>query len=117
MAEGFAQHYGGEKVQVSSGGSKPADKVNPEAVRVMKEKGIDISSHEPTVIDPGEARNADYVITMGCGPDACPSPVGGKIIKWDLEDPSGEPIQKFRKVRDKVEENIKKLLKDLEKKN
>lgn len=113
MAEGFARHYGSENVQVCSGGSKPAEKVNPKAVKVMKEIGIDISSHEPTTIDPEDARNSDYVITMGCGPDACPAPVGGKTIEWDLEDPSGSPIQKFREVRDKIEENVKKLLKDL----
>ncbi len=117
MAEGFARRFGDEKIRVSSGGSKPADKVNAKAVKVMKEKGIDISFHEPTIIDPEEARKAGYIITMGCGSDACPTPVGGKTIEWELEDPSGKSIQKFREVRDKIEKNVKQLLKNLEKKN
>lgn len=113
MAEGFARDLGGERIRVSSGGSNPADQVNPKAVKVMKERGIDISSQRPAGIDSEEARKADYVITMGCGPDACPAPPSGDIIEWDLEDPSGKSIRKFREVRDEIEKNVKGLLKRL----
>lgn len=114
MAEGFARHFGDEEIQISSGGSKPGDKVNPKAVTAMKEKGMDISSHEPETIDPEDARKVDYVITPGCGSDACLPPVGGKTIEWDIENPSGKSIQKFREVRDKIEENVRELLGELD---
>ena len=110
MAAGFARHFGGEDVNVYSGGSKPADRVNENAVKVMKERGVDISSQEATEIGSEAAEKADFVITMGCGPDACPVPVGGKTIEWDLEDPAGKSIEKFREVRDEIENKVKDLL-------
>ncbi len=127
MAEGFARYYGGEEIEASSGGSKPAEEVNPNAVKVMKERGIDISSQEPKIVTNMEIEKADYIVTMGCGVDVCPvcsdsfvpagaeNPVNvtGKTIEWDIDDPAGKPIKKFRSVRDKIEEKVRELLKDL----
>ncbi len=113
ISEGFARYYGNENIKASSGGSKPADEVNEKAIRVMKEKGIDISSQKPSEITSEEAEEADYVITMGCGPEACPAPIGGKHIEWDIEDPSGKPIEKFREVRDKLEKKVGNLIGEL----
>lgn len=114
MAEGFARQYAGKDIQVSSGGSKPSDKVNEKAVKVMDEKGIDISSHRPEEIKPEEVKKPDLVVTMGCGSDACPAPVNGKNIEWKIEDPSGKPIEKFRDVRDEIEEKVRDLLESLQ---
>lgn len=110
MSEGFARHYGDKNMQVSSGGSKPAGKVNEKAIQVMEEKEIDISSQNPNEITPEKAKSSDYVITMGCGPEACPAPIGGKHIEWNIEDPSGKSIKKFREVRDKLEEKVLNLI-------
>lgn len=113
MSEGFARHYGNEDIKVSSGGSEPADEVNENAVRVMEEKGIDISSQKPSEITSEEAIEADYIVTMGCGPEACPAPIGGKHIEWNVEDPSGKSIEKFREVRDTLEEKVRNLIEKL----
>lgn len=110
MAEGFARYLGGEEFQVSSGGSKPADKINEKAVRVMREKGIDISSQKPISIGSEESKKSDYVVTMGCGPEACPAPISGKTIEWDIEDPAGKSIEKFREVRNEIEKKVRRLL-------
>lgn len=112
MAEGLAKELGDEII-ATSGGSNPAEKINKNAAKVMEEKGIDISSQIPTSIKTEEAESADYVITMGCGPEACPAPVGNKIIEWDIEDPSGKSIEKFREVRDEIEEKVKELIKEV----
>lgn len=129
MAEGFAKHYSGKKIEAFSGGSKPAERVDPKAVEVMKEKGIDISNQRPKLVTAEEIEKADYVITMGCGVGVCPvcsdsfvpkgadSPmhVDEKTIEWDLDDPSGKPIEKFREVRDEIKEKVRNLLKNLQK--
>ncbi len=113
ISEGFAHHYGNENIKVSSGGSKPADKVNEKAIQVMEKRGIDISSQKPSEITSEEAKESDYVITMGCGPEACPAPIAEKHIEWDIEDPSGKPIEKFREVRDELEKKVGNLIEEL----
>lgn len=110
MAEGLARHLSGPDICVSSGGSEPAMKINEKAVKVMEEKGTDISSQKPTEIEKEDAKSADFVITMGCGPEACPVPVDSKSTDWKIEDPSGEPTERFREVRDKIEEKVRNLL-------
>ncbi|KXA89724.1 hypothetical protein AKJ62_02460 [candidate division MSBL1 archaeon SCGC-AAA259D14] len=131
MAEGFAKHYGREKIEAFSGGSKPAERVDPKAVEVMKEKGIDISDQQPKLVTAEEIEKADYVITMGCGVEVCPvcsdsfvpqganSPiqVDEKTIEWDLDDPSGKSVEKFREVRDKIEKRVRDLLENLQNNN
>ncbi|KXB07442.1 hypothetical protein AKJ51_01305 [candidate division MSBL1 archaeon SCGC-AAA382A20] len=128
MAEGFAKYYGGEKIEAFSGGSKPAERVDPKAVEVMKEKDIDIRNQQPKLVTAEEIEKADYVITMGCGVEVCPvcsdtfvpkgtdSPmhVDEKTIEWDLDDPSGKPIEKFREVQDKIEKKVRNLLENLQ---
>lgn len=113
MAEGFASQMTNEDVQISSGGSKPAKKVNEKAVRVMEEKGIEISSQKPTSFNPKNSQKIDYAITMGCSSDACPNPIAEEIIEWNIEDPSGKPIEKFRDTRDKIEKKVKDLMNEL----
>lgn len=81
MAEGFARHIAGDKVSVSSGGSRPASKVNPNAIKVMKEEGIDISSQKPTPISTEDSESSDFVVSMGRGSEARPAPLDGKNIE------------------------------------
>ncbi len=111
MAAGFARRLSGKDIEVSSGGSQPADEVNENAVKVMKESGIDISSQKPTKISSEDVDNADFVITMGCGSNACPVPAAGNTLEWEIEDPSGQSIEKFREARDEIEEGVRALLK------
>lgn len=86
MAAGYLRHLAGDRVDVLSAGSEPADQVNPIAVRAMAEEGIDITGAAPTVISTDAVRTSDVVITMGCG-DACPILPGKRYEDWKLEDP------------------------------
>jgi protein-tyrosine-phosphatase len=112
MAAGFLRHLAGDHVEVLSAGSEPADKVNPVAVEAMAEVGVDISGEQPKLLRDTAVREADVVITMGCG-DACPIHPGKRYEDWDLPDPAGRPLAAVRLIRDEVATRIKKLLESL----
>mgnify|MGYP001566731405 CR=1 FL=1 len=111
MAQGFAKALGGTKVDARSGGSKPLGYVLPEAIAVMREKGVDISGHPSQGFDERWVRDeCDLVVTMGCGDDACPAFVGKPLVDWDLDDPKGKPLTEFRRIRDEIERRVRELL-------
>lgn len=111
MAQGFAKHHGGARVEARSGGSRPLGHLLPEAVAVMKERGIDISGEPSKGFDESWVRDAcDLVVTMGCGDDACPAFIGKEMVDWELPDPKGRPLDEFRKVRDEIERRVVELL-------
>ncbi|MCW4003868.1 MAG: arsenate reductase ArsC [Candidatus Bathyarchaeota archaeon] len=111
MAEAFAKKYGKDQFDVSSAGNKPADKVNPVVVEVMKEKGIDISNNKPKMITAKMAMDVDLIVTMGCSAqNLCPGPFFKPVIDWALEDPKGKPIEKVREIRDEIERKIQNLI-------
>jgi protein-tyrosine-phosphatase len=113
MAAGWMRHLAGEHVDVFSGGSEPAEWVNPAAVAAMAEKGIDISGEIPQPWADEIVRAADVVVTMGCG-DACPLYPGKRYLDWELEDPSGRDIEGVRPIRDDLEQRVRALLAELE---
>ena len=111
MAQGFARHYGGDGVDARSGGSRPLGYLLPEAVQVMREKGIDISRETSKGFDERWVREeCDLVVTMGCGDDACPAFIGKPMVDWALEDPKGKDLDTFRRVRDEIEARVGTLL-------
>ena len=112
MAAGFMQSLGKDKVNVLSAGSMPKDQINPVAVEVMKEVGIDISNNQPKILTTGQVQESDVVITMGCG-DACPVFPGKKYEDWQLEDPAGKDLETVRKIRDEIKSRIEALLSEL----
>jgi len=103
----------GDRVDVYSGGSEPAAEVNPAAISVMDEVGIDIAGAQPTRWDDGMLSAADVVITMGCG-DACPYVPGKRYVDWELEDPAGKAPSEIRPIRDEIERRVRGLLAELE---
>jgi protein-tyrosine-phosphatase len=113
MAAGFLQHLGGDRVQVLSAGSEPADSVNQAAVQAMAEKGIDISKERPKLLRDSAVQEADVVVTMGCG-DACPFCPGKRYEDWDLEDPAGQPLDRVRPIRDEIERRVRRLIAELD---
>ncbi len=113
MAAGWTRHLGGEHVGVFSGGSEPADQVNPMAVAVMAEVGIDISRFVPEKWSDEGIESADVVVTMGCG-DTCPIFPGKTYLDWDLDDPSTLDIDGVRSVRDEIEDRVRQLLEGLD---
>jgi arsenate reductase (thioredoxin) len=113
MAAGLLQHKAGERVTVRSAGSEPADQLNPAVVEAMRESGIDISAERPKRLEDRMVREADVVITMGCG-DACPIYPGKRYEDWELEDPSGKDLETVRKIRDQIESRVDQLLGELD---
>lgn len=109
IAEGFAKKIGEGIVDAWSAGSKPSNKVNPTAVQVMKEVGIDLSAHQSKGLTHLPNQKWDYVITMGCG-DACPFVSSKRTEDWGIPDPKHLPLDEFRKIRDLIQEKVKGLL-------
>ncbi|MEN9853930.1 MAG: hypothetical protein RLZ30_39, partial [Actinomycetota bacterium] len=105
MAQGFLQHLAGDRVEVRSSGTMPADQVNPSAVEAMSELGIDISLAKPKVLTDEDVKASDYVITMGCG-DACPFYPGKKYLDWKLDDPAGKGVEAVRPIRDQIKKLV-----------
>lgn len=112
MAAAWTRHLAGEGVRVLSGGSEPADAVNPIAVAAMAEVGIDIGDATPHRWVDEEIREAEVVVTMGCG-DECPYFPGKRYLDWDLTDPSGLSLEAVREIRDEIEVRVRGLLADL----
>ena len=112
MAAGYLRRLAGDRVDVLSAGSEPAEQVNPIAVEAMAEVGIDVASEEPKLLQDSAVRWADVVITMGCG-DACPIYPGKRYEDWDLPDPAGQPLTAVRPIRDEIETRIRRLLRSL----
>ncbi len=109
MAAGYLQALGGDRVEVLSAGSEPGDSINPTAVAVMAEEGIDIAGNAPKLLTVDAVRESDVVITMGCG-DACPIFPGKRYEDWELQDPAGQDIAVVRVIRDDIKNRIEALL-------
>jgi arsenate reductase (thioredoxin) len=114
MAEGWLRHFGGDRIAVESAGTKPAQRVNPLAVKVMADVGIDISAHYPKHLERFLREPWDYVITV-CdnANESCPFFPGGKHrLHWGFEDPAAvvgtddQRLQVFRRVRDEIGERF-----------
>nr|WP_166981935.1 arsenate reductase ArsC [Microbacterium fandaimingii] len=112
MAAGFLSAFGGNAVEVRSAGSMPADQINPTAVEAMAEVGIDITAETPTVLTTDAVKEADAVVTMGCG-DACPVFPGKRYEDWQLDDPAGQGIDAVRPIRDEIRSRILTLMNEL----
>ncbi|SNU01357.1 arsenate reductase [Ruaniaceae bacterium KH17] len=112
IAAGYLRHLAGDAIEVRSAGSIPAEQINPVAVEVMREVGIDISAEQPKVLTTDAVQAADVVITMGCG-DACPFFPGKRYEDWKLDDPAGQPLETVRTIRDQIEGRIRDLITEL----
>jgi len=112
MAAGYARALSGGRATVLSGGSEPGDQINPAAIDVMREEGIDISHAVPQLLQTDDVRAADVVITMGCG-DACPIFPGTRYEDWELEDPAGKDPATVRRIRDDIKQRVQTLLAEL----
>ena len=112
MALGWFTHLAGGRASAYSGGSEPADQVNPVAVAAMAEVGIDITHEQPKRWTDAQMEQADVVVTMGCG-DTCPYVPGTRYEDWPLDDPAGQPLEAVRPIRDQIEQRVRRLLDEL----
>ncbi|ASY09476.1 arsenate reductase [Candidatus Nanopelagicus limnes] len=109
MAAAFLTHLTGDRVEVRSAGSAPADSINPAVVEALKEVGIDISNEQPKVLTTAAVEQSDVVITMGCG-DACPFFPGKRYLDWVLPDPAGQGVADVRPIRDQIKKLVEELI-------
>jgi len=112
MAAGWLRHLAGDAVEVRSAGSEPAGSINPVAVEVMREVGVDITGQTPRRLEYTTAQESDVIVTMGCG-DACPVFPGKRYEDWQLDDPAGQDIGTVRRIRDDIRGRVEKLLAEL----
>ncbi|MCX4994943.1 arsenate reductase ArsC [Streptomyces longwoodensis] len=112
MAAAFLTHLAGDRVQVRSAGSAPADTVNQAVVEAMAEVGVDIAAEVPKVLTVEAVQASDVVITMGCG-DTCPVFPGKRYLDWELPDPAGRGVEAVRPIRDEIEKRIRGLVDDI----
>ncbi|WP_092504177.1 arsenate reductase ArsC [Agrococcus jejuensis] len=112
MAAGFVRALAGDRIEVRSAGSMPAEQINPIAVAAMAEVGIDITAEQPKVLTTEAVQASDAVITMGCG-DACPFFPGKRYEDWGLEDPAGQGIEAVRPIRDDIRARVEALVAEL----
>lgn len=113
MALGFFNHLAGDRAVAWSGGSEPGHEINPAAIEVMREAGIDITGEYPKPWTDEIVQAADVVITMGCG-DTCPVFPGKRYENWNLPDPAGQSADATRPIRDDIEARVRNLLAELE---
>jgi protein-tyrosine-phosphatase len=112
MAAALLDRHARGRVHVRSAGSEPADAINPAVVEAMSEIGIDLSREVPKRLTDEAVREADAVVTMGCG-DACPIYPGERYLDWDLPDPSGKSVDEVRAIRDEIDRRVRQLLQEL----
>jgi len=112
MALGWFEHLAGGRAIGWSGGSEPAEEVNPSAVLAMAEVGIDIAHGLPRRWTDEIVAAADVVVTMGCG-DACPVFPGKRYEDWELDDPAGRDVDAVRPIRDEIRQRVQRLLGEL----
>lgn len=114
MAEGFFRKYAPIDYEPYSAGTKPTSVINPLAIQVMNESGIDITVQSPKTITDSMIKNAARVINMGCmDRESCPALFVSDVIDWAIEDPKGKPIEDVRKIRDIIEKKVQELCKTL----
>jgi protein-tyrosine-phosphatase len=112
MAAALLERYAKGRVRVRSAGSEPADTVHPAVVEALAELGIDISAETPKGLTDEAVREADAVVTMGCG-DACPIYPGKRYLDWELEDPAGKSLDEVRRIRDEIDRRVRALTDEL----
>lgn len=111
-AKVLLEHHAQGDVEVRSGGSDPAEQLNPSVVAVLKERGLDISGEFPKPVTDFDAQAADVVVTMGCG-DTCPYYPGKRYLDWDLQDPAGLRVEEVRPIVDEIDRRVQALLAEL----
>ncbi len=101
----FNQQADARHVRALSAGTEPGRRVHPEVIAVMREVGIDLSAAEPRLLTHELARDASWLITMGCG-ESCPVIPGARREDWPLDDPKGQRVERVREIRDQVRRRV-----------
>ena len=97
------------KARAISAGTDPGPHVHPEVIAAMREAGMDLAGAPTTRLTPEVARQAQVLVTMGCG-DRCPYVPGAERDDWPLEDPKGKPLEQVREIRDEIRDRVRALI-------
>jgi arsenate reductase len=108
----LTEHYGASRVQSRSAGSAPKGSVNPVVAQVLTERGLSTEDETATLLDADTVREADVVITMGCG-ETCPIFPGKRYEDWEVEDPAGQDLATVRRIVDHIDARVRTLLTQL----
>lgn len=111
-AKVLLEHHAGDRIEVRSAGSEPAEELNPAVVAALEERGLDASGESPKLLAGADAAEADVVVTMGCG-DSCPYYPGKRYIDWELTDPAGKDVAEVRPIIDEIDRRVRRLLAEL----
>ena len=106
------EHYAQGRVRVESAGSEPGHALNPSVVALLTERGLDVSREFPKPLTDTLGRQADVIVTMGCG-DTCPVYPGKRYIDWELSDPAGLPPEQVRPIIEEIDRRVQMLLGEL----
>jgi arsenate reductase len=118
MAEGFFRKYAPRGYGTLSAGTRPSREINPLVIQVMKEFDIDISKQKPKDLTEDMIKQSDVKVNMGCmEKESCPTLFIHNVMDWDIEDPKGKSIEKVLKIRDVIEQKVRRLAADLVKDN
>jgi arsenate reductase (thioredoxin) len=109
----LTEHYAAGRVEARSAGSEPGPGVNQVVAQVLAERGLSTAAETPTKLDPAVVRDADVVITMGCG-ETCPVFPGKRYEDWTVADPKGQDLDTVRSIVDDVDTRVRALLTDLD---
>jgi protein-tyrosine-phosphatase len=112
MAAALVRLRAGDRVEVRSAGSAPADELDPAVVAAMSELGVDLSAETPKLLGVEAVEASDVVVTMGCG-DACPILPGKRYEDWELDDPAGLDLDAVRPIRDEIDRRVRALVAEL----
>jgi arsenate reductase len=112
MSQALFERAAGGRHTAASAGTRPAERVHPEVVEAMGELGIDLADRQPRALDRTLAEQADVVVTKGCG-DECPYIPGKRYVDWELQDPSGLPLEEVRAIRDEIAGRVEALVEEL----
>ena len=114
MAEGFFRKYAPEGFEPMSAGTKPTSQLNPLAIQVMNEIGIDISKQRSKDLTEDMIRNSDKIINMGCMErNFCPTLFIPKVVDWGIDNPKNKPVEEVREIRDEIERRTRELATDI----
>lgn len=114
IAEGFFRKFAPKGFESLSAGTKPTSEINPLAIEVMKESGIDISKQNSKTLSDDMIRSSYRIVNMGCmDKESCPALFVSNLLEWNIEDPKGKSIDKVRKIRDEIEIKVKELVSTL----
>ncbi len=111
-AKVLLDHYAQGRVDVLSAGSEPGNGLNPSVVAILEARGLDTTKEFPKPLTDELAREADVVVTMGCG-DTCPVYPGKRYLDWELEDPAGKPLEVVHPIVDEIDGRVRGLLAEL----